>query len=101
LKKVIKLFKNANKNSISNKEHNTKHGKTTPADRYEKKNGLYQMNCVDCPLKYIEQTDQTFYTIYKEHIQTVRNNNGDSGYSNHILNTGHAYSENHKNRENI
>jgi hypothetical protein len=27
----------------------------------------------------------------KEHIQAIRNNNGNSEYSNHILNTGHAY----------
>jgi hypothetical protein len=28
---------------------------------------------------------------YKEHIQAIRNNNSSSGYSNHILNTGHTY----------
>jgi hypothetical protein len=28
---------------------------------------------------------------YKEHIQAIRKNNGNSRYSNHILNTGHAY----------
>jgi hypothetical protein len=49
------------------------------------------MKCIDCSLKYIGQTVQTFYTRYKEHIETVRNNNSNSGYSNHILNTGHAY----------
>jgi hypothetical protein len=27
----------------------------------------------------------------KGHIQAIRNNNGNSGYSNHILNTGHKY----------
>jgi hypothetical protein len=26
-----------------------------------------------------------------EHIQVIRNNNSNSGYSNHILNTGYAY----------
>jgi Cys-tRNA synthase (O-phospho-L-seryl-tRNA:Cys-tRNA synthase) len=31
------------------------------------------------------------YTGYKEHIQTIRNRNGSSVYSNHILNVGHAY----------
>jgi hypothetical protein len=38
-----------------------------------------------------EQTGRTFHTRYKEHIQAIRNDNGNSAYSNHILNTGHAY----------
>jgi hypothetical protein len=49
------------------------------------------MKCMDYPLKYIGQTGQMFHTRYKEHIQAVRNNNGNSGYSNHVLNTGHTY----------
>jgi hypothetical protein len=46
---------------------------------------------MDFPLKYIGQTGQTFHTTYKEHIQAICNNNSNSVYSNHILNTGHAY----------
>jgi hypothetical protein len=34
---------------------------------------------------------RTFNIRYKEHIQAIRNNNNNSGYSNHILNTGHTY----------
>jgi hypothetical protein len=30
-------------------------------------------------------------TRYRKHIQAVSNNNSNSGYSNHILNTGHKY----------
>jgi hypothetical protein len=41
---------------------------------------------LDCPLKYIGQTGR-----YKEHMQAIRNNNSNSGYSNHILNAGHNY----------
>jgi hypothetical protein len=40
---------------------------------------------MDCALKYIGQTGQTFYTRYKEHIQVIRNNNSNLGYSNHIF----------------
>jgi hypothetical protein len=46
---------------------------------------------MDCPMEYIEQTRRTFNTRYKEHIYDIRSNNSNSGYSNHILNTGHAY----------
>jgi hypothetical protein len=51
---------------------------------------IYQMKCMGYPLKYLGQTGRTFYTRYKEHMQTIRNNNGNSGYLNHIQNTGHA-----------
>jgi hypothetical protein len=49
------------------------------------------MKCLDCPLKYKGQTGRAFHTRYKEHIHAIRNNNSNSGYSNHILNTGHKY----------
>jgi hypothetical protein len=52
---------------------------------------MYQMKCLDCPLRYIGQTGGAFHMRYQEHIQAIRSNNGTSGYSNHILNTGHAY----------
>jgi hypothetical protein len=37
------------------------------------------------------QTGQNFKTRYKEHIQDIRNNKSKTGFSHHILNTGHAY----------
>jgi hypothetical protein len=49
------------------------------------------MKCLDCPLKYIGQTGRAFNIRYKEHIHDIRSNNSNSGYSNHILNTGHTY----------
>jgi hypothetical protein len=49
------------------------------------------MKSLDCPLKYIGQTGRTLNTRYKEHIHDIRSGNGNSGYSNHILNTGHTY----------
>jgi hypothetical protein len=38
------------------------------------------------PIKIYGQTGR-----YKEHIQDIRKNNSNSGYSNHILNIGHTY----------
>jgi hypothetical protein len=46
---------------------------------------------MSCPMKYIRQTRRPFNTRYKEHIRDIKNNNSKSGYSNHILNTGHSY----------
>jgi hypothetical protein len=43
------------------------------------------------PIKIHRVKGQTFYTTYKEHIQAVKNNNGNAGYLNHILSTEHTY----------
>jgi hypothetical protein len=59
-------------------------------DKYDK-SGIYQIKCLDCPLKYIGQTGRTFHARYEEHMQAVRNNNSNSEYANHILNMGHTY----------
>jgi hypothetical protein len=60
------------------------------SEKYDN-SGIYQLKCLDCPLKYIGQTGRAFHTRYKGHIIAIDNNNGNSGYSNHILNTGHKY----------
>jgi hypothetical protein len=39
----------------------------------------------------IHWPNRTFHTRYKEHILAIKKNNNNSGYSNHILNTGHKY----------
>jgi hypothetical protein len=49
------------------------------------------MKSMDCPLKYVGQTGRTFNIRYKEHIHDIRSNNSNTGYANHILNTGHTY----------
>jgi hypothetical protein len=48
------------------------------------------MKYMECPKKYIGQTGRTFNIRYKEHIHDIRSNNGNTGYVNHILNTGHT-----------
>jgi hypothetical protein len=49
------------------------------------------MKCLDCPLRYVGQTGRTFKIRYKEHFQAIRDNNSNSEYSSHILNTGRTY----------
>jgi hypothetical protein len=42
----------------------------------------------DNPIEYIGQRRRTFKTRPKEHMQAIRNNNGNSWHCNHILNIG-------------
>jgi hypothetical protein len=56
------------------------------------RSGIYKVKCLGNPLEYIGQMGRTLNTRYKENIQAIRNNNSNSGCSNHILNTGHIYS---------
>jgi hypothetical protein len=65
-----------------------------------KKKGMYQMKCMDCPLKYAGQTKAIFYTRYKVHIQAITNNNRTS-YTEHrtCLREYNRYNESNKNRE--
>jgi hypothetical protein len=53
--------------------------------------GVYQLHCHICPIKYIGQIGRTCHTRYIEHTQYIRNNRSNSGYSQHILNTGRSY----------
>jgi hypothetical protein len=48
------------------------------------------MKCLDNTLKYIEYTSRIFHHRFKEHIRAIRNNNRNSRYSSHILNTRHT-----------
>ena len=54
--------------------------------------GVYQLQCSNCPLKYIGQTGHTFNIRYKEHIRDIKNNGQNSKFAQHILDTTHDYS---------
>jgi hypothetical protein len=43
------------------------------------------------PFKICRANRRTFKSRYKEHVQAIRSKNGNSEYSNHMLNTRHAY----------
>jgi hypothetical protein len=42
-------------------------------------------------MKYVGQMGRTFNTRYKEHIYNIKSSNSNTGYSKHVLDTGHAY----------
>jgi hypothetical protein len=93
-KTFTKLFKDTNINIAYKTQNTIEHisrpkPSTTNYNIY--KNDIYQLNCLECPKRYIAQTGRTFKTRYREHIQAFQNNRPDTGYSRHILDTGHAY----------
>jgi hypothetical protein len=92
-RKITKLFKYTEIKIAFRTRNITQHIMNPPPTQTDiyGKSGIYQMKCLDCPLKYIGQTGRAFHTRCKEHKQAIRSHNGNSGYSNHILNTGHTY----------
>jgi hypothetical protein len=52
---------------------------------------LWQCGFVCAELSWALLSSALLSWNHKEHIQTIRNNNSKSGYSNHILSTGHTY----------
>jgi hypothetical protein len=69
VRQITKIFKDAQLNIASRTQntienilrHNTK------TEKYDN-SGVYQMKCLNCPLRYIGQTVRTFKVRYKEHI---------------------------------
>jgi hypothetical protein len=88
-RKITKFFKDTKIKIAYRTRNDTKYSKTTPTKRQIHNSGIYQMKCLDCQLKYVGQSSRTFHTRYIEHIQAIRNNKSNLGYSNHILNGGH------------
>jgi hypothetical protein len=62
----------------------------TKNNLYEE-SGVYELKWQNCPGRHIGQTGRNFKTGYKEHIQDIKNNKSKTGFSHHILNTGHSY----------
>jgi hypothetical protein len=46
---------------------------------------------MECGGAYVGQTGRKFRVRYKEHIRDIRSNKGNTGFANHILNSGHTY----------
>jgi hypothetical protein len=58
------------------------------SDAYDK-SWIYKLKYGRCSVNYIGQTGGSFKIRYKEHINDIRYNRLKTGYSQHILNTGH------------
>ena len=53
--------------------------------------GIYELTCGTCQGVYIGQTGRSISIRYKEHVRYIKNNNPQSGYALHILNTRHEF----------
>jgi hypothetical protein len=53
--------------------------------------GVYQLQCRECPCRYIGQTGWTFKTRVKEHIRDIKNNGQYPKCAQHVIDTGHKY----------
>jgi hypothetical protein len=66
--------------------------KKNTTDRFNL-SGVYQLQCKECPSRYIGQADRTFKTRYKERIRDTRykNNGRNSKFAQNIRDTGNDY----------
>ena len=55
------------------------------------KNGVYELQCNDCPAIYIGQTGRNFKTRIKEHFNCWKKKKEDSLFANHLLETNHSF----------
>jgi hypothetical protein len=74
-------------------KNNIKHLLRKNENRNERYNlsGVYQLQCADCPLKYIGQNWLIFEIRFKEHIRDIKNNRQNSKFAQHIVDTTHEY----------
>jgi len=90
---ITKLFKDTNirnafiaNNTIG--KHLTMEQKT-PQCKYNK-NGVYQLTCPDCKMKYTGQTGRPFRVRFQEHIRDFKYNNSRSKFTQHLIDNKHA-----------
>jgi hypothetical protein len=90
---ITKLFKEFNIN-ISFRTRNTIENILTKQrslrNQYDE-SGVYGLKFQNCSSIYIGQTRPNFKIRYKEHIQDIKSNKNRTGFSHHILRTGHVY----------
>jgi hypothetical protein len=75
------------RNNSLEQQLSIKRHKGDPYDRC----GIYKLICQECGGAYAGQMRRKFRTRYKEHVRDIRSNKEKTGYSHHILSTGHTY----------
>ncbi|PNF17502.1 hypothetical protein B7P43_G17365, partial [Cryptotermes secundus] len=89
---ITKIFQDTKLKIAFRTKNNLQHIlKSGPRMNKYNNSGINSLKCLDFPMEYIGQTGKKFNTRYKEHAHDIRHNNSNTGYSEHILNIGHAY----------
>jgi hypothetical protein len=92
ISKITNLFKDTNLKiafKTTTNLNNLLNTKTIPYI-YDQ-SGIYKLTCQICQKVYIGQMGRCLNIRYKKHIGSIRYNNDDSAFAQHILNTGHQY----------
>jgi hypothetical protein len=89
-KTITKLLKQPN---IAFKINNTAGSilNTKPKPNIHHKSGIYQLQWQTYHFKYTGKMGRTFYCTHTEHMQDIRNNRENTGFSYHILNNGQLW----------
>jgi hypothetical protein len=94
IRKVTNLFKHTNTKiayRTSNKiAQRTRTANSKPTHDFEK-SGIYKLECRTCHKAYVGQISRTLKIRCREHMRYIMNNNSQSAYATHILETGHEY----------
>jgi hypothetical protein len=60
------------------------------ANKYEH-TGIYKLTCLECQKSYLGEIWRSLRTRYKEHIQSIKFNKKELGYTTYILRNLHCY----------
>jgi hypothetical protein len=90
---ITKLFKNTNIGISYRTKNNIKHHleikrNATKNDKYNL-SGVYELQCTECPRKYIGKMGRILKARYKEHIRDIKNNGQYSKFAQHVVENGH------------
>jgi hypothetical protein len=94
IRRTTNLFRNTNV-GIAFKATATLKQLLTPTNHAQtslnEKSGIYKITCKTCHKSYVGQTYQNLNLRYQEHVRYIKNNDPQSAYALHILNSRHEY----------
>jgi hypothetical protein len=92
---ITKLFKNSSvkiaftTNNTISKSLTVKPSQVQKQNRFDK-SGVYQPTCLDCNMKYVDQTGRPFRVRFQEHFPDYKYANNKSKFAAHLLENKHS-----------